>query len=110
MNPIKSIPAAMAHHLPAGSVIVDVRNHPELVECRLTAPFIHVPLDQVSRDVLQTDHGVALNTPLYMLCRAGVRARTAAMQLAMDGFTDLTVIEGGIIACVDSDHQTVSGE
>lgn len=106
---IKTISAANAKTLPTGVVIVDVRNDPELVECRLSAPCLHVPLDIISGAVLRDEHGLTNDTPLYMLCRAGVRARAAADRLAQDGFTDITVIEGGIVACTACGHATISG-
>ena len=109
MNPVKSISAQDALTLPQGSVIIDVRNDPELVDCRLETPCLHVPLDLISGDVLRTEHGLNNNMPLYMLCRAGVRARNAAETLSHDGFTDITVIEGGILACCACGHETLTG-
>ncbi len=109
MTAIKTITAEDAKALPAEAVIIDVRNDPELVDCRLAAPCLHVPLDVITGDILRNDHHLANDTPLYMLCRAGVRARNAAERLAHDGFTDITVIEGGIIACCTCGHDTISG-
>ena len=47
------------------------------------------------------------DTPIYVLCFSGRRAKTAAAKFAEAGFTDVTVIEGGIVACQEAGFPTV---
>lgn len=86
--------------LPDNAVILDVRTEPEWVEARLTAPHILIPLDQLDADSVARS-GLKKEQAVLILCRAGVRARHAALILLTLGFTDVRVIEGGLIACAD---------
>ncbi len=85
--------------LPPGSVVLDVRTPAEHAACALACAHILLPLDQVSAAVLKEKAQVSETTPVYVLCKAGVRARKAAELLEAEGFKNLHVIEGGLVAC-----------
>lgn len=99
---------ALKSPLPANAVILDVRTEPEWVEARLAQAHILVVLDQLTAKGLQ-EQGIALDQPILILCKAGVRARTAAQILSAGGFTDLSVIEGGLIACYNAGIDLTAG-
>lgn len=92
--------------LPANAVVIDVRTDMEHAQEHLSCAHIHVPLDQLSALQLQEKHQLSLDTPLYLLCRGGTRARQAAQQLGTDGYTNIKVIEGGIMACTSQGIKT----
>ncbi len=85
--------------LPPGAVILDVRSAVEHREECLVCPHDHVPLDQLDPAAYLASKGLAQDTPLYLLCRAGGRARQAAEAFVAAGCTNVHVIEGGLSAC-----------
>lgn len=85
--------------LPSGAVILDVRTAVEhRAEC-LSCAHDHVPLDQLDPLAYLASKGLAADAPLYLLCRAGGRARNAAAAFEAAGCTNIYVIEGGLSAC-----------
>lgn len=91
----QDVPAA----LPPGAVILDVRTAVEhRAEC-LSCAHDHVPLDQLEAASYLAQRGLAADTPLYLLCRAGGRAAKAAALFEAAGCTQVHVIEGGLSAC-----------
>lgn len=86
-------------NLPAGAVILDVRTDIEHKEESLVCAHDHVPLDQLDPALYLQQKGLAQDTPLYLLCRAGSRARKAAAAFEAAGCVDVHVIEGGLVAC-----------
>ncbi|MDD5587150.1 MAG: rhodanese-like domain-containing protein [Alphaproteobacteria bacterium] len=78
--------------------IVDIRTVEEYRAARLKAPSIHLPFDELDAGRLRDMTG---NTsgPIYLLCRSGGRTRCAAGQLAAEGFDNVAVVEGGLMAC-----------
>ncbi len=85
--------------LPPGAVILDVRTAVEhRAEC-LSCAHDHVPLDQLDPPAYLAGKGLAADTPLYLLCRAGGRARKAADAFEAAGCSNIYVIEGGLSAC-----------
>ena len=90
---------AVRTSLPPGAVILDVRTAVEhRAEC-LSCTHDHVPLDQLDPVAYLASKGLAADTPLYLLCRAGGRARKAAEAFEAAGCTTVYVIEGGLSAC-----------
>ncbi|TFC24949.1 adenylyltransferase/sulfurtransferase MoeZ [Cryobacterium sp. MDB1-18-2] len=76
-------------------IVLDVREPGEHAESAVPGSLL-LPLDQ-----LRTPEGLASlprDVPLVLHCAQGPRALSAAAALAADGFTDLTLLEGGIIA------------
>lgn len=75
-------------------VMVDVRTPAEFMELRAAGARL-IPLDRLDSGAVkaaQRDNG-----PVYVLCRTGARARTAAQKLCASGI-DAVVVEGGTLA------------
>jgi adenylyltransferase/sulfurtransferase len=80
-------------------IVLDVREPGEHAESAVPGSLL-LPLDQ-----LRSPEGLASlprDVPLVLHCAQGPRARSAAAALAADGFTDLTLLEGGISAWDDA--------
>ncbi|NBX65510.1 MAG: rhodanese-like domain-containing protein [Proteobacteria bacterium] len=88
-------------------IILDVRTVAEHEEKRLAAPHAHVPLDTLNPEDIMLKHGLDSGAPVYLLCKGGKRATQAAEKFQASGFTNLTVIEGGLIACEAAGHATI---
>ena len=76
-------------------IVLDVREPGEHAESAVPGSLL-LPLDQ-----LRSPEGLASlsrDVPLVLHCAQGPRAVAAAAVLAADGFTDLTLLEGGIVA------------
>jgi glyoxylase-like metal-dependent hydrolase (beta-lactamase superfamily II) len=77
----------------SNGILLDVRSAQELAEISVEFDNVkNIPLPSLASSIgtLSTD-----NT-YYVLCKTGNRATMAAMQLLQNGFTKLSVIEGGI--------------
>lgn len=86
--------ADLQHAMTTGQVeLVDVREQYEYDEGHLR-PSKLIPLGQLQKRVKELDS----TKPVYILCRSGARAITAAHQLTSAGFGDVRVVEGGILA------------
>jgi rhodanese-related sulfurtransferase len=83
----------------SGATILDVRREDEHSAQRLAAAHALVPLDQLDPKDFMLRHGLDSGAPVYMLCRSGKRAVTAAEMFARAGCKNIYVIEGGILAC-----------
>lgn len=95
-----NIQSISADKLPSGEgIIIDVRTVEEHVEKHLVQPHILVPLDQLDAKQFMAANNVASDTTVYILCRSGKRAVTAAHIFMGAGYTNVQVIEGGILAC-----------
>lgn len=94
--------------LPDNAVILDVRTEPEWVEARLAQAHLFIVLDQLTAKGLQ-EQGVTHDQPIFVLCKAGVRARTAAQILSAGGYNDVRVIDGGLIACYNAGVDLTAG-
>ncbi|MCY7375946.1 MAG: rhodanese-like domain-containing protein [Pyrinomonadaceae bacterium] len=85
--------------------VIDVREFAEF-----DAEKIHraklVPLSDFERQIGEIDH----TKPVYLMCRSGNRARQGAEKLAAKGFTDVHVIEGGMLAWSKAGLPVVKGE
>lgn len=92
-------PTCVNRPLSDNGVIIDVRTDMEHSQAHLPCPHIHLPLDQINAVNVSGLCGSSKDRPLYLLCKAGVRAMKAAEKLAAEGYTNLHVIEGGLDAC-----------
>ena len=101
MTTIQSI---TADNLPADSgIIIDVRTPAEHVEKHLVQPHVLVLLDQLDVAQFMASNNVSDDQTVYILCRSGKRAVTAAQMFIGAGFLNVQVIEGGILACEAND-------
>ena len=84
---------------PSENIILDVRTEMEYAEKRLTCAHIHMPLDKWNPTEIRMHHGLDQDSGGYVLCRSGTRAAQAAEKFVAEGYRNIHVIEGGIIAC-----------
>ncbi|MCF7955342.1 MAG: MBL fold metallo-hydrolase [Phycisphaerae bacterium] len=77
------------------TILLDVRTDQELNEISLKSTnFKHVPLQSLGGAM----GSLPADATYYILCRYGNRATIAAKQLMQNGFGNVNIIEGGIIA------------
>lgn len=84
--------------------IVDVREFAEYDQERITGARL-MPLSAFEKHVAEIDR----TKPVFLLCRSGGRARTAAEKLIGKGFTDVRVIEGGMNAWTSANLPVIKG-
>lgn len=82
----------------AEGVIIDVRTPAEHAESHLQRAHDHVPLDALDPKDFMMRRGLDKDSAIYILCRAGGRASTAAQRFTNEGFSNVYVIEGGILS------------
>ena len=108
MTSVKSISAqALLHKNLQQALVVDVRSPMEFAEKRLAIPATLAPVTELDPIRVAQRSGALTDTPIYTLCASGRRAQTAAVKFAEAGFTDVTVIEGGLAACKEAGFPTV---
>ena len=81
--------------------MVDVRTAEEVRELGVIGSAIHIPLDQL------TEHLDKLPNPessIVVYCEGGVRSAKAVEVLAGHGFTNVSDLEGGIVAWLDAGY------
>ncbi len=98
--PAKNLSPINAHE----AIILDVRTDMEHAEKRLAADHAHVPLDQLRPADFMMRHGMDKDSGVYILCRSGKRAVQAAEKFVAEGYRNVHVIEGGILACEEQGH------
>jgi adenylyltransferase/sulfurtransferase len=84
-------------------LVVDVREPNEYAESSIPTAQL-LPIGELLTDGVLSDSGRAAlpqNTPLIVHCHAGGRAARAANALREAGFTDVSVLTGGILAWDD---------
>lgn len=79
---------------PPDAVLIDVREPGEFSGKRLPGR-LNVPLSRLEAEAAR----LPKDKPLIVLCRSGVRAKTAAKRLDGWGFRDVRVVEGGLLCC-----------
>ena len=91
-------PAAAAALLaapPAGLVVLDVRTPEEFATGHLEgAVMIDFQSPSFAADVV----ALGADTPVFVYCRSGNRSAQAVAAMTQLGFTDLTELDGGIVA------------
>ena len=85
--------------------LVDVREVSEVDALRVEGAM-NLPLSRLSELAVRLDRG----TPVYLLCRSGARAASAAAQLKKLGHHDIRVVRGGLDAWIASGKPVVRGE
>lgn len=85
-------------------IILDVRTPMEHAEKHIGFGHAHVPLDQLDPKDFMLRHGLDRDAAVYILCRSGKRAAQAAEAFAAQGYRNVNVVEGGMIACEDCGH------
>jgi rhodanese-related sulfurtransferase len=82
---------AKVREIPAGALIVDVREYVEFAAGHIDGARL-APLG----DVAQMAEEWQRERAVVLVCKAGSRAEKARERLAAKGFTELTVLEGGM--------------
>ena len=85
--------------------VIDVREFSEFDNERIAEAQL-MPLSNFERHSAEIDH----TKPVYLMCRSGNRARQAAEKLAKKGFTDVHVVEGGMLAWSQAGLPVLKGE
>lgn len=85
--------------------VIDVREFSEYNSERIADAQL-MPLSNFEKHADEIDH----SKPVYLMCRSGNRAKQAAEKLAKKGFTDVHVIEGGMLAWTQANLPVVKGE
>lgn len=80
-------------------VWVDVRKPHEWAQGKLAEAQHFIPHESIIADGLPAVDPAA---PVLLQCRSGVRSAHAAAALVARGFTDVTNLEGGILAWLDA--------
>lgn len=103
MNQIKTISPEKINNIdPNSGIILDVRTKMEHGEKRLACGHTLLTLDELNPTDFMMRHGYDKDFGVYILCRSGKRATQAAEQFVAEGYNNVYVIEGGIIACEES--------
>lgn len=80
-------------------ILVDVREHEELIgDLQAMQGIIHIPVGQISDRI--DELASYKQKSVVMICRSGKRALRAALMLTEAGFTDVSVLDGGMLAWV----------
>ena len=74
--------------------IIDVRNPDEFATGRLNRAEC-VPLPTLASEAARWDRG----EPLLLMCKSGMRSKQACDELTAAGFSNVTMLTGGIDAC-----------
>ena len=79
--------------------LLDVRG-PDEFAAGAVPGSVNVPLPRLLDGVLDE---VPDDGPILVICRSGARAEVAAASLIARGYTDVRVLEGGLLALAASD-------
>ena len=77
--------------------ILDVRTPAEYEQVKIPGS-INVPLNQLDVHEYMRRRKRAADEPVYVLCKGGVRARTACERFLEAGYPNVVLIEGGIMS------------
>lgn len=85
--------------------VIDVREVSEFNGERISGARL-MPLSNFEKHASDIDR----TKPVYLMCRSGNRAKQSAEKLMKQGFTDVQVIEGGMLAWVNAGLPIIKGE
>ena len=85
--------------------VIDVREFSEFNSERIADAQL-MPLSNFEKHEAEIDH----SKPVYLMCRSGNRAKQAAEKLTKRGFTDIHVVQGGMMAWSGANLPIVKGE
>lgn len=84
-----------------GALLLDVRSEAEFTNCHVKGAVLHPLPDLDVMKVLNQFETAPADEPIYILCKAGGRAKKAADILAPISRRALFVVEGGTDACAE---------
>lgn len=81
----------------ANAILIDIREEHEV---QTLAPDMGIwfPMSKINLDTFEQDCSVKKNQPIFLFCRSGNRSMNVAIALSQVGYSNLTNVEGGIIA------------
>lgn len=85
--------------------VIDVREFSEFNSERIADAQL-MPLSNFEKHADEIDH----TKPVYLICRSGTRAKQAAEKLTKKGFTDIHVVQGGMMAWAGANLPVIKGE
>lgn len=91
--------------LRSDGAIIDIRTHAEYADRRLELTHTHLPMEEVTGEVLMQRYLLNKDSSIYILCLGGKRAAIVASRLADEGFKNIHLIEGGLMACEKCGHE-----
>lgn len=94
MSQIRHIAPAELARIAPDALLLDVREPAEFAGKRLPNS-LNAPLSRLEARTAK----FAKTTPLVILCRSGRRSLEAAQRLEALGFSNVSVIEGGLLCC-----------
>jgi rhodanese-related sulfurtransferase len=89
--------------------LIDVRTPAEFREIHATCAR-NIPLDSFEPTAVLKSRLAPSDEPLYVICKAGTRTKTACDKLAAAGFANAVQVEGGTTAWAASGLPVVRGE
>ena len=89
--------STLSEIISAGGIVIDVRTPAEFESAHVVGATLQ-PLSQL--DAAAYCQSEDIDTPVYILCQSGKRARIAAEQLFAAGHTQAIVVEGGTLAAI----------
>ena len=90
------------------TALLDVRTPSE--HAQIHVPGVHlIPLDRLDATELEGVAGFSKDTPVFILCHSGGRAKQAAEKLSRAGYQDCVVVEGGTSAWAANGLPVVRG-
>lgn len=106
MKSFSTVGAENLHPIaPRHGIILDVRTKVEHNEKHIGFDHAHVPLDELNPSEFMKQHGLGRDAEIYILCLSGKRASQAAEVFITNGYLNIKVIEGGIVACEEFGYQ-----
>lgn len=88
--------------------LIDVRTPVEFREVHVEFAQ-NVPLDSLDPHTVMQDRNGHGDQPLYVVCRSGGRGQKACEKFRKDGYTNVINVEGGTLACEQTDLPIVRG-
>jgi rhodanese-related sulfurtransferase len=89
--------------------LIDVRTPMEYGEVHVEYAR-NVPLDELDPEALMKVRTGSEHEPLYLICRSGSRGQKACAKFLAAGYTNISNVEGGTLACVESGLPVVRGK
>jgi rhodanese-related sulfurtransferase len=104
-------PTELKHLIASGRDVdlIDVRTPAEYRELHVGFAR-NIPLDRLDAAELIRSRDGRSGKPLYVICRSGNRGRQACEKILAAGYTNVTNVEGGTLACVDAGLPVVRGK
>ncbi len=95
-NRSATIPEIEPKNIPENGIILDIRTKQEHDKMSIERHHHFVELSELDPTKYITDNNIT-DEKVYILCRSGGRAKTAAKMFQKNGYDNAVVITGGII-------------